>query len=255
LSGPRRWRYGGLRDFIIGIRFVDGQGRHVRGGGNVVKNAAGFDLPKLFVGSLGRLGILTEATFKVFPSPPAYDTLRVAVSSLAAAQTLLARIATSALEFEAVDMVVQEGDFALYLRLGGLADALPERMARLRAFVGDGDALDDEAAFWRERNGFGWAPPEAALAKAPLSPHKLPALEQALAASGAARTYSVGGHLAWIAWPHAPDALDELLRAQGLSALLLRGDAPSPLLGTRIGATTLERVKGVLDPKRRFLDF
>ena len=67
LSGPGRFRYGGLRDFILGVRFVDGEGRLLRLGGKVVKNAAGFDLPKFFVGSLGRFGVLAEMTFKVFP--------------------------------------------------------------------------------------------------------------------------------------------------------------------------------------------
>src|SRR4051812_30769686 len=52
-SGPGRFRYGGLRDFILGVRFVDGMGRLLRLGGKVVKNAAGFDVPKFMVGSLG----------------------------------------------------------------------------------------------------------------------------------------------------------------------------------------------------------
>ena len=85
LSGPGRYRYGGVRDFVIGVRFVDGLGQLVRGGGKVVKNAAGFDLPKLMVGSLGRLGALVELSFKVFPKPPAFATLRVDYPSLAAA--------------------------------------------------------------------------------------------------------------------------------------------------------------------------
>src|SRR5436190_11409249 len=58
LSGPGRLRYGGVRDFIVGVQWVDGSGTVIRGGGKVVKNAAGFDFPKLFTGSLGRLGIL-----------------------------------------------------------------------------------------------------------------------------------------------------------------------------------------------------
>ena len=58
-----------MRDFILGVRFVDGLGRLLRMGGKVVKNCAGFDLPKFFVGSLGRFGVLAEVTFKVFPAP------------------------------------------------------------------------------------------------------------------------------------------------------------------------------------------
>ena len=56
-NGPGRLRYGGLRDFLLAVTFVDGRGEIVRGGARVVKNAAGFDLPKLMVGSLGRLGV------------------------------------------------------------------------------------------------------------------------------------------------------------------------------------------------------
>ena len=75
-NGPGRLRYGGVRDFVLGIEFLDGQGERLRGGGKVVKNAAGFDLPKLFVGSYGTLGVLLEVTFKVFPAPRASATVR-----------------------------------------------------------------------------------------------------------------------------------------------------------------------------------
>ena len=83
LSGPGRYRYGGLRDFLLGVRFVDWQGQLVSSGGKVVKNAAGFDLPKLMIGSLGQYGILAELSFKVFPRPEAYATLQIAYPSLA----------------------------------------------------------------------------------------------------------------------------------------------------------------------------
>src|SRR5436305_8658192 len=82
LSGPGRFRFGGLRDFILGVRFVDGAGRLLRMGGKVVKNAAGFDLPKFFVGSLGRFGVLAELTFKVFPRPESARTLRLEAATL-----------------------------------------------------------------------------------------------------------------------------------------------------------------------------
>src|SRR4051794_9908021 len=85
LSGPGRFRYGGLRDFILGVRFVDGMGRLLRLGGKVVKNAAGFDVPKFLVGSLGRFGVLAEVTFKVFPCPPTALTIRIPVERISSA--------------------------------------------------------------------------------------------------------------------------------------------------------------------------
>ena len=66
-AGAGAWRNGGVRDFVIGVRFVDGTGRLITGGAKVVKNAAGFDLPKLMVGSIGRLGVIVQLSFKVFP--------------------------------------------------------------------------------------------------------------------------------------------------------------------------------------------
>jgi len=60
-AGPERFRYGGVRDFLIGCHFIDGRGELLTGGGKVVKNAAGFDYPKLFVGSRGSLGLLNDA--------------------------------------------------------------------------------------------------------------------------------------------------------------------------------------------------
>jgi glycolate oxidase FAD binding subunit len=71
LNGPGRYRFGGLRDSLLGIQFIDGMGRLVRAGGRVVKNAAGFDMPKFMVGSLGGYGFLVELTFKVMPVPGA----------------------------------------------------------------------------------------------------------------------------------------------------------------------------------------
>ena len=102
-SGPGRFRYGGVRDFLIGAKFVDGNGTLLRGGGKVVKNAAGFDYPKLMVGALGRLGVLVELTFKVFPRPEQYMTLRVEKSSLADTIKTLYVLNTTPLDVEALD--------------------------------------------------------------------------------------------------------------------------------------------------------
>jgi glycolate oxidase FAD binding subunit len=70
-SGPRRFGHGSVRDYVIGITIINDRGEEVKGGGRVVKNVAGYDLMKLYTGSLGTLGIITQLTFKVKPLPEA----------------------------------------------------------------------------------------------------------------------------------------------------------------------------------------
>lgn len=70
-SGPRRYGYGTLRDYVIGISFVTDDGVEVKAGGRVVKNVAGYDLMKLQIGALGTLGVITQVTLKVRPRPEA----------------------------------------------------------------------------------------------------------------------------------------------------------------------------------------
>ncbi len=65
-SGPLAQRFGGIRDLVLGLEFVSGEGKIVRGGGRVVKNVAGFDLTRLMTGSWGTLGIITEATLRLY---------------------------------------------------------------------------------------------------------------------------------------------------------------------------------------------
>ncbi|MDQ7844762.1 MAG: FAD-binding oxidoreductase [Armatimonadota bacterium] len=69
VNGPRRMAYGGVRDLVIGMKMVLADGAQIKAGGKVVKNVAGYDMCKLFVGSLGTLGIITEVTFKMTPLP------------------------------------------------------------------------------------------------------------------------------------------------------------------------------------------
>lgn len=252
LSGSGRQRYGGVRDFLIGVRFVDGQGRLVRGGGKVVKNAAGFDLPKLLVGSIGRLGVIVEASFKVFPQPPAYVTVRAPQPTLDDALTAIARLSSSTFDIEALDLLIEDGAPVLYIRQGGLASTLEARQQSLLSWLGGGAPLPDEAAFWADGSLFGWAPAGWALVKTPITLNTIPVLEQALHARGAQRRYFGGGAAAWIAWPGELATLDSLLTQLQLSGLLLRGEATWPFVGARTGAALGARIKRVLDPANRF---
>src|SRR5918997_3571998 len=86
-TGPRRYRYGTIRDLIIGITFVLSDGTIARAGGKVVKNVAGYDLSKLFTGSLGTLGLIAECNFRLHPKPEVGQTVAVGLSSPAAANS------------------------------------------------------------------------------------------------------------------------------------------------------------------------
>ncbi len=76
LSGPRRASAGAVRDFVLGVKLLDGRGEVLRFGGTVMKNVAGYDVSRLLAGSLGTLGVIVEVSLKVLPKPTAEATLR-----------------------------------------------------------------------------------------------------------------------------------------------------------------------------------
>jgi glycolate oxidase FAD binding subunit len=95
--GPLKAGYGGVRDYCIGIEFVTSDGAIVKGGGRVVKNVAGYDLMKLMIGSVGTLGVITSANFKVFPRPSQTRTFVASFDSAAQAIAFRDRIISSPL--------------------------------------------------------------------------------------------------------------------------------------------------------------
>jgi glycolate oxidase FAD binding subunit len=100
-SGPLRLRYGTSRELLIGMKVVRADGSIFKGGSKVVKNVAGYDMPKLFVGSLGTLGIIAEATFRLYPVPESSGTYFACFESLDEAHGAVRSLIDSALVINA----------------------------------------------------------------------------------------------------------------------------------------------------------
>jgi glycolate oxidase FAD binding subunit len=255
-SGPNAFRHGGVRDFLVGVRFIDGTGKLITGGGKVVKNAAGFDLPKLMIGSAGRLGVLVGLSFKVFPRPEATMTVSVDLGSLEAALDMLAKLGRGPIDLDAADL---EPPGRLWLRLGGASEILADRVSRLEAILKvPGERLEDDAdrEFWREAAELAWVPPGSRLVKVGLTARHAAGLEGVLAGVGGQARYSLGANVAWVAWQgdQPLDALDAGLRGLEIAGMVLTGPPEQILLGRRGGGAFAARVRTAIDPHARFLE-
>lgn len=158
-SGPWRVAHGTPRDWVIGLRVVGADGKEVRGGGQVVKNVAGYDLPKLYTGSFGTLGLLTEVTFKVMPRPEARGYSAVWLRAPEEVETLLARVLHSDLQPSVIELshnwrtgdnpYPPEYPWLLYFQFMHVREAVEWQLQRLSELVaelrGKGDVLDDKS--------------------------------------------------------------------------------------------------------------
>jgi glycolate oxidase FAD binding subunit len=255
-SGSNALRHGGVRDFVIGVRFIDGTGRLMTGGGKVVKNAAGFDLPKLMVGSRGRLGVLVELSFKVFPRPRATATLAAETGSTEAALAAMAALRRMPVELDALDI---ETPGRLLVRLGGPPETLEGRVARVTAALPSPvERLEPEAddAEWRRAAELGWAPQGSSVIKVGVTARHVPALEAALAPAAAVARYGLAANVAWVAWPSERplDGLDVALRELGIAGIALTGTPGRTLLGRGGGDAFATRIRTAIDPHGRFLE-
>lgn len=139
LSGPRRAAAGSVRDFVLGVRMLDGKGEDLRFGGQVMKNVAGYDVARLMAGALGTLGVLLEVSLKVLPKPAVETTLCLPMDAAAAIEKMN-QWAGKPLPLSATCYTGGK----LFVRLSGAEPAV--RAARLKL---GGDVVQDDAVFWR----------------------------------------------------------------------------------------------------------
>ena len=278
-SGPRRFGAGRPRDQIIGVSFVTSEGVVVKGGGRVVKNVAGYDLPKLLTGSMGTLGIITQLTLKVRPIPERSAFAWVCFRSLDAAAEALEMLNVSQTRPIAVELLnssaaraigkersLPEGEAILVIGYEENAPTVSWQLDRLRSELKNGDlhiaGEDQTSALWTSLVEFQAAAMGAISFVANLRPSSVvsfvtsldPALwaVQAHAGNGIVRAHAIGEESA----EAARSQIGNLRRsavADGGNLILSR--CPAELKDTllvwgepRADWAIAERVKAALDP-------
>ena len=146
-SGPLRFSYGSARDALIGIRVALPNGEIARSGGRVVKNVAGYDLAKLFIGSFGTLGVIVEAAFRVHPRRPVRRTFVVSAPGVAAAAAIsadMARLGPGVLSVAVVNAGLArrlgEGGTCVVVVIGGTDRATDELSEAVSSKAGESRA-------------------------------------------------------------------------------------------------------------------
>ncbi len=149
-AGPWQAGWGTPRDWVIGCRVLGADGKEVRGGGQVVKNVAGYDLPKLYTGSYGTLGLITEVTFKVMPWPGGRGYCAATLPTASAAEALLARLMDSDVQPAAAELSTgRSGDWTFHFEFLHVPEAIDWQLGQVAALAdaagGSARRLDESA--------------------------------------------------------------------------------------------------------------
>jgi FAD/FMN-containing dehydrogenase len=156
ISGPRRFGWGTIRDYLLGTQVALADGRIVKSGGKVVKNVAGYDLAKVFVGSRGTLGVMAEATFKLRPCPEAEEFVQARCELLDEAGRMIESVLDSELTPEVLDVhnlsvpgAQSSPGFTLVLGFAGTREEVEWQLARSGELgIAEPSSLAHDQVFW-----------------------------------------------------------------------------------------------------------
>lgn len=227
VSGPRRLSVGAARDFLLGVRFVDGRGAVVKNGGRVMKNVTGYDLVKLMAGSFGALGVLSEVSMKVLPRPEAQASLILVGLDEVGAVGAMAQALGS--PYEVTGAAHDPALRRTLLRVEGFETSVAYRLDQLRALLTITGAEMDVAVakasedMWQEiRDVACFAGEDGDVWRVSCKPSDGPAIAER---SGAlAWFYDWAGGLIWLRTKAGHDLRANVGRFGG-HATLVRGDA------------------------------
>jgi len=151
-SGTLRIRYGAIRDLVLGLEMALPDGSVIKAGGKVVKNVAGYDLTKLAIGSLGTLGVITRAVFRLHPVPVATATFAALLPTATEAEKLVLAILDSHLVYTGLQIRARREDqIFVHIRFEGIPESLQDQYAKLRRIAGTHEFVDCSGDVWMER--------------------------------------------------------------------------------------------------------
>jgi glycolate oxidase FAD binding subunit len=171
-SGALRLRYGSVRDLLLGVTVVLANGTVARSGGRVVKNVAGYDLPKLFTGSFGTLGVITEVTLRTYPLPHAARELSFRFGDSTAANRMMLAVSDSTLVPSGMQLRVGDGELpTIDLRFEGLEEGIAAQVERAMQLANAAEQVQTPAESFQREALF--ADPDAIVAKFSVLPTRI----------------------------------------------------------------------------------
>ena len=180
-SGTLRIRYGAIRDLVLGVEVALPDGNLIKVGGKVVKNVAGYDLTKLIIGSLGTLGVITRAVFRLHPLAVATATYSTSVSRMAEATKLVLAILDSHVVYTGLQVRADRPDqIAVDVRVEGIPESLHDHCEKLSKVAAGLTFVESSADVWNARQNLFAGPGNSAVCKCSVLPTHIGSLCDAI---------------------------------------------------------------------------